>query len=201
MSIPIDPPGREGREPRASVTELLRAWHEGSEGARNRLFEVTYTELRAIASAYLRRERQPGSIQTTALVSEAFLRLVGTRAEWEDRGHFYGVAAQAMRRILIDHARKRHALKRHPEALKVSLEDAGELADRGGSDALKLDEALTDLERLDPRQARVVELRYFGGLSVEDTASTLGISPSTVKREWATAGAWIARRVNQRRRD
>lgn len=186
------------RPPDASVTELLQAWHEGSEAARNRVFEMTYAELRKIAGGYLRRERQLGSIQATALVHEAFLRLVGTRARWADRGHFYGVAAQAMRRILVDHARRRQALKRSPESVTISLADAGDLADGEACEALKLDEALTDLERLDARQARVVELRYFGGLSVDETAAALEISPATVKREWATARAWIARRVHLR---
>ncbi len=193
---PAETQGAGLRGPGASVTELLQAWHEGSEAARNRVFEMTYVELRAIAGAYLRREHRLGSIQATALVHEAFLRLVGTRARWADRGHFYGVAAQAMRRILVDHARRRQALKRNAAELTVSLESAGDLEDRGAFEALKLDEALTDLERLDPRQARVVELRYFGGLSVEDTAATLEISPATVKREWATARAWMARRVH-----
>ena len=198
MLTPEGAPESEGRAPDPSVTELLQAWHEGSEAARNRVFEVTYAELRKIAGAYLRRESRLGSIQATALVHEAFLRLVGTRASWADRSHFYGVAAQAMRRILVDHARRRQALKRSPESLTLSLADAGELADNEGCEALKLDEALNDLERLDARQARVVELRYFGGLSVEEAAAALEISPATVKREWATARAWIARRVHLR---
>lgn len=185
-------------ESRAAITELLQAWHAGSEAARNELFELTYAELRSIASAYLWRERRLGSIQVTSLVNEAFLRLLGAKSPWVDRGHFYGVAAQAMRRILVDHARRRQALKRHPEALRVSVANVEDLADREGWAALKLDEALTDLERLDARQARVVALRYFAGLSVEETASALEVSPSTVKREWATARAWIARRMHLR---
>jgi RNA polymerase sigma factor (TIGR02999 family) len=193
------PSGTEPGAAGASVTELLEAWHEGSETARNQVFELTYAELRTLAAAYLRRERRHGSIQVTALVHEAFLRLVGTQARLTDRRHFYGVAAQAMRRILVDHARRRQAAKRSPEGLRISIEDAGEVQDREGGEALKLDEALSDLERIDPRQARVVELRYFAGLSVEDTATTLDISPATVKREWATARAWIARRVHLHR--
>ena len=181
-----------------AVTELLQAWHAGSENARNRVFELTYDELRAIAGGYLRREQRQGSLQVTALVNEAFLRLVGTRASWADRSHFYGVAAQAMRRILVDHARKRQALKRHPEGAVVRLEDAGELADQEGGTAIRIDEALRDLEKLDPRQARVVELRYFAGLTIDETASALEISSATVKREWMTARAWIARRINAR---
>jgi RNA polymerase sigma factor (TIGR02999 family) len=123
---------------------------------------------------------------------------VGTQARLTDRRHFYGVAAQAMRRILVDHARRRQAAKRDPGGLRISVDDAGEVPDHEGWAALKLDEALSDLERLDPRQARVVELRYFAGLSVEDTAVALGTSPATVKRDWATARAWIARRVHSR---
>jgi RNA polymerase sigma factor (TIGR02999 family) len=181
------------------VTDLLRAWHSGSEEAREQLFEATYAELRALAAAYLRRERKAQhSLQATALVHEAFLRLVGTRAPWVDRGHFFGVAAQAMRRILVDHARRRRAGKRSPAAALLSLEEAGELGDHEGIAILKLDEALSDLSRLDPRQARVVELRYFGGLSVSETAQSLELSPATVKREWATARAWITRQVGRR---
>ena len=183
--------------PAAPITALLHAWHAGSEQARDRVFEVTYGELRALAGAYLRREWGRGSIQVTALVHEAFLRLVGTRARWTDRGHFYGVAAQAMRRILVDHARRRRAQKRQPHGITVPLEDAGDLADHECWTALKLDEALSDLERLDARQARVVELRCFGGLSVDETANALGLSAATVKREWATARAWIARYMHR----
>jgi RNA polymerase sigma factor (TIGR02999 family) len=133
----------------------------------------------------------------TALVHEAFLRLVGTQAPWVDRGHFYGVAAQAMRRILVDQARRRAARKRVPSGVTVSLDEAATLADRESWAALKVDEALADLERVDPRQARVVEIRYFAGLSVEETAEALGVSPATVKREWSTARAWIARHVHR----
>lgn len=183
--------------PHTSITELLQAWHGGSEAARNRVFEVTYAELRAIAGAYLRRERKVASVQVTSLVHEAFLRLLGTRAKWEDRAHFYGVAAQAMRRILVDHARRRQALKRNPEGFKVGVEGADDIEDRDGFAALKLNDALTALERLDARQARVVELRFFGGLTVEETADALDISPATVKREWSTARAWMARRMHQ----
>ena len=196
MPLSDDAPVSEVRP--GAVTELLQAWHAGSENARNRVFELTYAELRAIAGGYLRREQRQGSLQVTALVNEAFLRLVGTRASWADRGHFYGVAAQAMRRILVDHARRRQALKRHPDGAMVRLEDAGELADHEGGAAIRVDEALCDLEQLDPRQARVVELRYFAGLTIEETASALEISPATVKREWVTARAWIARRVQAR---
>lgn len=191
------PGGSESPPP--SITEMLRAWHGGSEDARDRVFEVTYGELRALAGAYLRRERRRDSIQVTALVHEAFLRLVGTQAPWADRGHFYGVAAQAMRRILVDHARRRRALKRGGPGLVVSLDDAGAIPDPEGCYAIELDEALTDLERLDARQASVVEMRYFGGLSVADTANALGLSAAMVKREAATARAWIARRIHRGR--
>ena len=184
----------------AALTDLLQAWHEGSEDARDRVFDLTYGELRAVAAGYLRRERwRTPTLQVTVLVHEAFLRLVGTRARWADRGHFYGVAAQAMRRVLVDHARRRRARKRHP-GLQFSLEHLPELAGPAGFDALALNDALADLERLDPRQARVVELRCFGGLTVEETAEALGLSPATVKREWSTARAWISRQVRRHAR-
>jgi RNA polymerase sigma-70 factor (ECF subfamily) len=192
------PRERSSRLNPAAVTDLLRAWHSGSEEARDQVFEVTYGELRALAASYMRRERRVRpSFRTTVLVHEAFLRLVGTQAPWVDRAHFYGVAAQAMRRILVDHARRRRAGKRRPAFPLLSLEEAGEMADREGVAILKLDEALTDLARLDPRQARVVEMRYFGGLSVEETAETLELSVSTVKREWATARAWLTRQMGR----
>ncbi|MEO8359515.1 MAG: ECF-type sigma factor [Vicinamibacteria bacterium] len=197
MPTPADGHGSGLRAPGA-VTELLQEWHAGSELARNRLFEMTYAELRAIAGGYLRRERRDGSVQVTALVHEAFLRLVGTRASWADRSHFYGVAAQAMRRVLVDHARRRQALKRNGGQIQLSLNDATDLTDRDAMSALKVDEALSDLERLDARQARIVELRYFAGLSVDEAADALQVSPTTVKREWATARAWLARRTHTR---
>lgn len=176
----------------ASVTDMLHAWHDGSEAARNRVFELTYDELRRIAGAYLRREGRQGSLQVTGLVHEAFLRLVDTKAAWADRRHFYGVAAQAMRRVLVDHARRRIAAKRPQGQLAISLDEAPEAE---AISAIGLDEALVALERLDPRQARIVELRYFGGFSVEETARVLAVSPATVKRECATARAWIERRL------
>ena len=171
----------------------------GDPDAMERLLPAVYGELKVLAASYLRRERGDHTLSPTALVHEAYLKLVDQRTvNWEGRSHFFGIAAQAMRRILVDHARRRQALKRSPESVTISLADAGDLADGEACEALKLDEALTDLERLDARQARVVELRYFGGLSVDETAAALEISPATVKREWATARAWIARRVHLR---
>lgn len=179
-----------------ALTELLQDWHAGSEQARNRVFELTYRELRRLAAAYLRQEHEARSLQATALVHEAFLRLVGNQAPWVDRRHFYGVAAQAMRRILVDHARRRSAQKRPRLHLVSGLEELADVPDRETWATVRLEEALLDLERLDPRQARVVELRHFVGLSVEETASTLGLSEATVKRDWATARAWIARHMH-----
>jgi RNA polymerase sigma-70 factor (ECF subfamily) len=178
------------------LTDLLQDWHAGSEQARNRVFELTYRELRRLAAAYLRQEHEVRSLQATALVHEAFLRLIGNQAPWIDRRHFYGVAAQAMRRILVDHARRRSARKRPRMHLVTGLEELADVPDRETWATVRLEEALLDLERLDPRQARVVELRHFVGLSVEETASTLGLSAATVKRDWATARAWIARHMH-----
>ena len=174
------------------VTLLLRDWQGGDEAAGSELAALIYSELKRLASSRLRSERREHTLQPTALVNEAWLKLAGARVDWQNRAHFFGVAALAMRRILVDHARRRAAAKRGAGEAVV-LEDvldrvAGPLPDER---LLALDAALTRLAALDSRQARVVELRYFAGLSIEETANTLGVSTGTVKREWVAARAWL----------
>ena len=183
------------------VTGLLRRWNEGDPGALEILMPLVYGELRRLAGHYLHVERPDHTLQPTALVHEAYLRLVDqNRVAWQNRAHFFGIAAQMMRRILVDHGRRRKAAKRDGATLRVgqAIEDSVGRPDRD-PELLALDEALTELERLDPRQARVVELRFFGGLSVEETAEVTGLSPATVKREWRTARAWLRREFDAAR--
>ncbi|WP_231847960.1 ECF-type sigma factor [Gemmatimonas aurantiaca] len=177
------------------MTELLRAAQAGDTGARDRAGTVVYEELYSLARAYLSRERGDHTLQPTALVHEAYLRLVGQMAPWKNRGHFFGIAAQMMRRVLVDHARRATADRRDRQrsvpleaAETVSLDD---LATGGAEDVLAVHDALEQLERLDPRQARIVELRFFVGLSLEEIAELLDISPATVSRDWAMARAWL----------
>src|SRR5689334_15791586 len=176
----------------ASVTELLERLNARQEGALDDLLPVIHGELRRQAASHLRREKANHTLQPTALVNEAFLKLVDQRGvRWQNKAHFFGVAAQAMRRILIDHARTRRRIKRGGVQHAVTL-DEGMLAEQARSiDVMALDQALTRLAAIDPRQARVVELRFFGGLSVEETAEVMALSPATVKREWAMAKAWL----------
>jgi len=174
------------------VTELLDQLSAGSEKALDDLLPLVYGELRRQAARYLRRERQNHTLQPTALVNEAFIKLVDQRnVRWQNRAHFFGVAAQAMRRIVIDHARTKHRVKRGGVQQAVTLDEGMIAADARSVDVLALDEVLTRLAALDERQARVVELRFFGGLSVEETAEVMEISPATVKREWSMAKAWL----------
>jgi RNA polymerase sigma factor (TIGR02999 family) len=184
--------------PGHDVTGLLQAWGGGDPTALDRLVPIVYDELHRQAQRYLRRENPGHTLQTTALVHEAYLRLVDQReARWQNRAQFFGVAAQAMRRILVDHARRHQAAKRGGSAVPVPLEE-GEVAAAGsGVDLVALDDALTRLATLDLQQARVVELRYFTGLGIEETAEALGISPATVKREWAMARAWLKRELGE----
>ena len=178
--------------PRSEVTELLQQWSEGRQEGADRLLEQIYAELRRLASSYLRRERPNHTLQATALVHEAFLKLVDQRAvRWQNRAHFFGIAAQAMRRILVDHARAHAAGKRGDGQRPVSLDDVVVVGEVPDVDVLALHEVLTRLETLDPQQGRVVELRYFGGLTMEETAEVLQISPATVGREWTLAKAWL----------
>ena len=187
--------------PREDVTALLRQWSDGRQDALDRLLPEIYAELRKLASSYLRRERSDHTLQATALVNEAFLRLVDQRAvQWENRAHFFGIAAQMMRRILVDHARAHGAAKRGDGQAPLALDEALVAAPSSNVDVLALDEGLTRLAALDPQPARVVELRFFGGLTMEETAVALRISPATVGREWALAKAWLYAELSGHRR-
>jgi RNA polymerase sigma factor (TIGR02999 family) len=188
-------------QPSGEVSLLLRAWSEGDRGALDRLTPIVYEELRHLAKRYMRRERSGHSLQTTALVNEAYLRLVDYKnMRWQNRAHFFAVSAQAMRRILVDHARRRN-LKRGRGMQCVPLEHTAEIGAERGADLIKLDDALRALAEVDARKARVVELRFFGGLSVEESAEVLSVSPVTVMRDWSTARAWLYREMSGESRD
>ncbi len=182
--------------PAAQITRLLNDWQSGDREALDRLIPLVYNELRAIASRYLARERHD-AIQTTALVNEAFVKLVDQRqVDWQNRAHFFAIAARVMRRVLIDDARWRLRQKRGGSAVMVTLDDLSDAALDPAVDVLDViavDRALRDLERLDADQARIVELRFFGGLTAEETGAVLGISRATVEREWAVAKGWLHR--------
>jgi RNA polymerase sigma factor (TIGR02999 family) len=179
-----------------SVSRLLRAWGRGDLHARDELVPVVYRELRRRAGAYLRRERPEHTLQPTALVHEAYLRLTAQdRVAWQNRAHFFAIAAQMMRRVLIDHAREHQAVKRPGANLRVVLDDGIGAAQPPSCELMMVDEALVDLARIDPRQAQIVELRYFGGLSEQEVAAVLSVSRATVTREWQTARAWLYRRL------
>jgi RNA polymerase sigma-70 factor (ECF subfamily) len=179
-----------------AVTGLLRAWGRGDLEAREELMPLVYEELRRRAAAYLRRERVNHTLQPTALVHEAYLRLIGQeRTSWQNRTHFFGVAAQMMRRILVDHARGLHRGKRFGAAMRVTLDEDIARAEPPDCELLLLDQALDELTALDARQGQIVELRYFGGLSESEVAEVLAISRTTVTREWQIARGWLYRRV------
>jgi RNA polymerase sigma factor (TIGR02999 family) len=183
---------------RGEITRLLVAWADGDAIAADALMPLVYDELRSMARMYVRRGERDRTLQRTALVHEAFLRLVDQRVAWQNRSQFYGLAAQLMRRIAIDDARRRSRLKRGADIDRVPIELIGDVAEKASLDqvdAILLDRALTALESVDAAAAKLVELRFFGGLTVEETAETLGQSPSTVKREWATARAWLFRQM------
>ena len=174
------------------LTQMLIDWSSGDKTALDRLIPRVYDEMRRLARSYLRRERKEHTLQTTALVHEAYLKLIDQRrVNWENRAQFFGIAAQAMRRILVDHARSHEAAKRGGGAYKVEIEEAFALPGQKDVNLIALDEALTELSKLDPQQSRIVELRFFGGLSIEETASVIGVSPATVKRDWTMAKAWL----------
>lgn len=184
------------------VTQLLLDWSNGDKAALDKLVPVVYQELRRLASYYMRRERLGHTLQTSALVNEAYMRLVDYRQmRWQSRAHFFAVAAQAMRRILVDHARKRHFAKRGGGAIQVSLDEAATVSAKQAAELIELDDALTALEAIDPRKSRIVELRYIGGLSIEETAEVLDISPATVQREWKSAKAWLYQAIAKTRTD
>jgi len=186
------------RPPRQDITALLQAWSRGDRAALDALFPVVYGELRHQAERFMRRQPAGHTLQTTGLVHEAYLRLVDQReTDWRSRAHFFGVAAKAMRSILVDHARAHRAAKRGAGATRLTLGQVGDVADRRAEvDVLDLDEALQRLGELDPEKVRLVELRYYVGLSIEEAAEVLEISPATVKRQWNTARAWLRRELS-----
>ena len=180
------------------VTRLLIEFQGGKQEASEQLIPLVYAELHDLAVSYLRRERSDHTLQPTALVHEAYLRLVDQRSStWQNRAHFFGIAAQAMRRILLDHARRKHAGKREGSAQRVTLDEDMAEAPQRSIDLIALDVALERLKTMDERQYKVVELRFFGGLDVDQTAEVLGISPATVKRDWTFAKAWLHRELNE----
>lgn len=173
------------------ITQMLQAWREGDRSAMERLTEAVYDELHRLAHSYLRREQPDPNLQTTVLVNEAWLRLMGTeQMEWQNRTHFFGIAAQAMRQILVDFARVRQSQKRGGHIVRVTL-GAAEQGQERETDLVALDDALQTLAMLDARQSKVVELRFFGGLSLEETAEVLQVSVGTVRRDWRMARAWL----------
>ena len=178
------------------VTRLLTDWSNGDESALNKLTPLVYDELRRLAHHYMSRERKGHTLQTTALVNEAYLRLVDqSKAHWENRTHFFAVAARVMRHILVDHARQHSRAKRGGGMAVVSLDEAATMSPERAREMLTLDEALTELARTDKRKSEVVELRYFGGLSIDETADILKITPTTVSRDWRWAKAWLYKAV------
>ena len=184
--------------PPHEITQLLAEWSEGSQAALDKLYPLVYQELRRLAHSYLKRERKGHTLQTTALINEAYLRLVDQKhVRWANRSHFFGISAQIMRRILIDHARRYDYSKRGGGALKISLDEAAIVAKERGRALLRLDEALNSLAKIDPRRSRVVELRYFGGLNNEEISGVLKISENTVTRDWNMARAWLYQELSE----
>jgi RNA polymerase sigma-70 factor, ECF subfamily len=178
------------------ITERLIAWGKGDAAALNELIPVVYQELRRMAGHYLRLENPGHTLQPTALVHEAWLRLIDqTRVNWQNRAQFFGVAAQMMRRILVDHAKTKHREKRGGDAVKLSLDDVINISQERAADLIALDDALDTLAAMDERKSRVVDLRYFGGFSVEETAQILEVSPDTVMRDWKMAKAWLYQQI------
>ncbi len=178
------------------MTQLLLAWNRGDQKALDRLMPVVYEELRRLARTYMRRERPDHSLGATALVHEAYIKLIDQKqVGWQNRAQFYALSSQIIRNILVDHARRRSRLKRGGDVFKLSLEAEVDVAGERELDLVRLDDALNALAKLDERQAQIVELRFFAGLSIEDTAEAMGISPATVKREWTMARAWLAREL------
>lgn len=180
------------------VTQILKEVSDGDKDAPARLMPLVYDELRRLASHYLRQERSDHTLQPTALVHEAYLKLIDqTRVDWQSRAHFVGVAAQSMRRILVDHARSHQASKRGGLQQKLALDEAIDYSQSRDVDLVALDDALNTLAEFDQRQSRIVELRFFGGLTIEETAEALGVSPATVKVDWSMAKAWLRREIKK----
>jgi RNA polymerase sigma factor (TIGR02999 family) len=178
------------------VTQLLLAWGRGDETARDNLIPLVYEELHRLAHRYMRKEHPGGSLQTSALVNEAYIRLVDQkRVQWQNRAQFFGIAAQMMRRILVDHARKRHNQKRGGDVLKITLNEAAVISHHRAAEMVTLDEALKALAKLDKRKSQIVELRFFAGLSIEEAAEVLNVSPGTIMRDWTLAKAWLLREI------
>jgi RNA polymerase sigma factor (TIGR02999 family) len=179
------------------VTQLLIAWGDGDRTAFDKLMPLVYEELRKLAHHYISRERPGHTLQTSALINEAYLRLVDQdNIQWQSRAHFFGIAARLMRQILVDYARKRSYAKRGGDAHRVPLDEALIVSEERASDIVALDDALNRLAEFDPRQSQIVELRFFGGLSIEETAEVLGVSPGTVMRDWTMAKAWLRTAVS-----
>jgi len=180
-----------------NITQLLERWGNGNKEVLDELLPIVYDELRRQAARYLRRERIGHTLQTTALIHEAYIRLVDQRnVRWQNRAHFFGIASQLMRRILVDHARTKKRAKRGGSDIRVSLTDIAASTKAEDLDVIALDEALNRLSTIDQQQARIVELRFFSGLTVEETAEVLSISPATVKRDWSMAKAWLHREIS-----
>jgi len=183
----------------ADVTQLLLSWRNGNDEALQKLIPLVHDELHRLAKRYVAGERPGATLQTTLLVNEAYLRLVdSSRVQWQNRAHFFAISAQLMRRVLVDLARSRNYLKRGGDAEKVPLEEAGELCDDLDTDFVALDDALRRLAEVDARKSQIVELRFFGGLSLEETAEVLHVSPRTVMREWNLARAWLHRELKKK---
>ncbi|HYW74400.1 MAG TPA: sigma-70 family RNA polymerase sigma factor [Pyrinomonadaceae bacterium] len=181
------------------ITELLLSWSKGSAAALEDLVPLIYPELRRLARRHMQRENPGHTLQTSALINEAYLRLVDQRSvEWQDRAHFFAVAAQVMRHILIDHARRHQAAKRGAGAVHVELSETETVSESRAAEFVALDDALTKLATIDERKSKIVELRFFGGLTVEEVAEFLQLSPITIKREWRSAKAWLQREISQR---
>lgn len=179
------------------VTELLAAWGNGDQAAGDRLLSLVYQELHRLAHHYMKRESPHHTLQTSALVNEAFVRLVDQKnVKWQNRAHFFGIAAQMMRRILVDHARSRHYAKRGGGAQQISFDEALVISDERTAEVVAVDEALQRLEEFDVRKSKIVEMRFFAGLSIQETAEVLGVSPGTIMRDWTLAKAWLRREIS-----
>jgi len=182
--------------PPPDVTQLLVAWTGGDAAALDELMPLVYEELRRLAHHYMSRERPGHTLHTSALVNEAYLRLVDQKnIHWQNRAHFFGIAARLMRQVLVDYARQRRYVKRGGDARRVSLDEAMIVSEERAADVVALDDALNSLAEIDPRQSQIVELRFFGGLNIEETAEVLKVSPGTIMREWTLAKAWLRREM------